>query len=240
MPRHNSLLANNFTMIELLVVISVIAILASLLFPALNMARQTGHKIACLNNQKQLGAGLFMYRDDFNDYVMPPTVPGVNIYKCQYYWDAYIGRNYLKYQVDSWGWPTLGGWQAFLCPSDNRNIPFPYPKRSYAVPVVLLGDIYGAMAGVKANRLPKHSQTIMMGEFDIANSQFVNAFCCGSASNGEMKLSQSIEIGRPHLGSANFLFMDGHAASYRNWKSGHYDYYNVFIGTAYSGIVLDD
>jgi prepilin-type N-terminal cleavage/methylation domain-containing protein/prepilin-type processing-associated H-X9-DG protein len=60
-----------FTLIELLVVIAIISILASMLFPAFSRARESARKVVCISNLKQVGLGIMMYKQDYDE--MFPT-----------------------------------------------------------------------------------------------------------------------------------------------------------------------
>ncbi len=69
-----------FTLIELLVVIAIIAILAAILFPIFGRAKEASIKARCLSNEKQIGAAMFLYAENWNgnvhvalDFTRPPT-----------------------------------------------------------------------------------------------------------------------------------------------------------------------
>lgn len=103
-----------FTLIELLIVIAIIAILASMLLPALGRAREQAKKISCSGNLKQIGSGILMYASDEKG-MLPPhgeVFPGNNV------WQEYVAQNYLGVLKSS-----IGAWSntanPFICPSDK-------------------------------------------------------------------------------------------------------------------------
>ena len=107
---------NTFTLIELLVVIAIIAILASMLLPALNQARQKANSTKCVSNLKQQGSALAMYAGDYKYYPAPTASPLENYNMAN--WNFKIAP-YL-------GIPTPNTWQeagkfansgALNCPS---------------------------------------------------------------------------------------------------------------------------
>ncbi len=105
-----------FTMIELLVVIAIIAVLAAMLLPALNRAKESGRRASCVNNMRQIMIMVAMYAGD-NDGYLPPQndgTPGTV---------DWSGR--LLYLVNN---PNV-----FHCPSDKNQRVYVGTARSYAV-----------------------------------------------------------------------------------------------------------
>jgi len=83
-----------FTLIELLIVVAIIAMLASLLMPALGAARARAKSIACRSNLKQNGLLYFTYMNDFNEYLPANNNPATTAY---YNWYQYfILADYIK------------------------------------------------------------------------------------------------------------------------------------------------
>ena len=104
-----------FTLIELLVVIAIIAILASMLLPALNKARDSAKRSNCVANLKQLGTGFALYSDDNNGF-MPHTVFITS------------SRNWGELlQMRSWPakfYTYIASMEVYFCPADQKTRDF--------------------------------------------------------------------------------------------------------------------
>ncbi len=215
-----------FTLIELLLVISIIGILAALLLPALNSAREKGRRVACASNLRQIGIAMQLYAGDFQNHT--PTAD----------WNSdqtlSPGRPITwPYILVSRGYATP---KVFLCPNDRRLV-----KQSGTITISPCS--YGMVVGKDNNVNPTdssgspgnywiggsrltcpyltNSSVAIVGEFlsDTANVQPTvqqAGFDQNTATYMTSPLDANIAL-RPaskHLPSnpvaGNFLFMDGH------------------------------
>jgi prepilin-type N-terminal cleavage/methylation domain-containing protein len=128
-----SMCRGRFTLIELLVVIAIIAILASMLLPALKQARDMAKSISCVSNLKQIGTGMGMYAGDYNGWVTPAYTPGGTAeggpgpikYKFWYNWclveGGYIPNGVMPGESNEIYGETAVTSGVFSCPSENET-----------------------------------------------------------------------------------------------------------------------
>ena len=200
--------ANRFTLIELLIVIAIIAILAAMLLPALNNAREVGKKIKCLANFKQLGSSVTMYLDDSQEfYPYKVATPDSGSYSWQ--------NTYRLY-----GWPKrllpyTSGFHVDYCPKDlSWNSGYPktitdsrmswYPASyQWRYPLAEAAEATGKLnRGLKAVDLRFSSRQVVLNEFRSWHFRLNQLL----GPNGSPKLSNFIE--------SNALWGDGHAGTW--------------------------
>lgn len=208
-----------FSLVELLIVASVIAILLAMLLPALGKARATAQRINCASNMKQLGVGFVQYQADYEDFY--PLVGSVGNWTQNGVSDN-DWFNMGKIALDritpylipggkscSLPWPnnTLPASPIFVCPANTKTR---HPGKNYAANHYVIGRPDVEPTRYRSNLIKQPSRQFLYTEGNTHTFDWNTAHL--NITPGTPATARGNFDFRHDANGINFLFADGHVA----------------------------